>query len=64
MKPPRTNWTPYLACDAVEFSPEAYTEEDRLAAMQYLIDTKLAWSLQGSYGRAAAALIESGECHA
>lgn len=58
------HWTPYLACDALEFSPAAYTEEDRLGAMQYLINTGIAWQLQGAYGRMAAALIESGECHA
>lgn len=36
------------------------SEEDRLNAMQRLIDSGVVWSLQGSYGRAANRLIEAG----
>jgi hypothetical protein len=36
------------------------TEEELLELFQYLVDTGMAWSLQGSYGRTAYALIEAG----
>jgi len=39
------------------------SEERAIEGFQHLIDTGLAWSLQGSYGRAARQLIESGRCH-
>jgi hypothetical protein len=39
-------------------------EDTQIEAWQVLIDTGMAWSLQGSFGRQAAAMIESGVCHA
>lgn len=42
---------------------EAESEEQVIEAWQHLIDTKLAWSLQGWFGRTADALIQEGICH-
>ena len=51
----------YTACSMVEgFADEEATESEQLTAWQYLVDTGLAWTLQGWYGRNAAALIEGG----
>lgn len=41
---------------------ETATEEEQIVAWQHLIDTGLAWSLQGSFGRTASQLIEQGIC--
>lgn len=55
------------AFDAVGFIMELegdceLTQEDFIEGFQHLIDTGMAWSLQGSYGRMASALIEQGLC--
>ena len=43
---------------------EDATEEQQIEAWQHLIDTGLAWRLQGSFGRMAKRLIDEGVCHA
>lgn len=48
-----------LICEGVE---EAESEEHLIGAWQHLINTGLAWQLQGWFGRTAHALIERGIC--
>lgn len=42
----------------------AESEDQLYQAWQHLIDTKLAWKLQGWFGRTASGLIDAGICHA
>lgn len=54
-------WTPYDASACVEgFDGLDHDEETILSAWQYLVDTGLAWRLQGWYGRTANDLINAG----
>lgn len=39
---------------------EDATEEKQIEAWQYLVDTGLAWDLQGWFGRTAKVLIDAG----
>jgi hypothetical protein len=54
----------YSATMIAEGVEQADSEEQYIAAWQYLIDTGWAWQLQGSFGRTAMALINDGICEA
>lgn len=55
------NFTATMICEGVN---EPADEAQYVEAWQQLIDTGLAWRLQGWFGRQAASLIEDGVCHA
>ena len=50
----------YTAVGIAEGFIEAETDEQVLQAWQHLVDTGLAWSLQGWFGRTARRLIDDG----
>ena len=56
------NFDSYTAVAIAEGFEEAESEEQVIAAWQYLIDTGMCWSLQGFFGRTASQLIEDGVC--
>jgi len=59
---PETVMTPYLAAGIAEGFEEPENEAQVVEAWQFLIDTGLAWQLQGWFGRRAMDLIEAGIC--
>lgn len=50
----------FTAVGIAEGFIEAEDEAQQLEAWQMLVDTGLAWKLQGTFGRTAMALIEGG----
>ena len=56
------SFTSYLATAYAEgfCEGEGASEEEQLIAWQYLHDTKIAYSLQGFFGRTAQNLLENG----
>jgi hypothetical protein len=56
-----TTETPYDVVGAIiAYEGDELDEEDTVELFQYLVDTGMAWSLQGHYGRQATALIDYG----
>ena len=53
-----------LVGEIIEFETGQMSEERIIAFFQKLVDTGIAWQLQGSYGRMAARLIEAGTIQA
>ena len=56
--------SPFDATGIAEGWIEAESEDQIIEAWQTLIDTGLAWQLQGFFGRTANDLIQQGVCHA
>lgn len=46
----------------IEYEMGDLSSEKCIELFQHLINTGMAWKLQGHYGRTAAALIEAGIC--
>lgn len=61
---PKPSMSDYRATALAEGFEESDDPEEVRAAWQHLVDTGLAWRLQGWFGRTAQALIDAGEISA
>lgn len=52
-----------LTEDLIRYENDEMTNEEEVVFFQKLIDTGMAWTLQGHYGRQAQRYIEEGLCH-
>ena len=59
----QTKLTNYKATMIAEGVQEPDYPEQYIEAWQHLIDTGLAWSLQGFFGRTASTMIQNGLCY-
>jgi len=55
---------PDIVSSIIAYETGELSYDETLAMFQELIDSGKVWSLQGHYGRTAAALIEEGYCTA
>lgn len=52
-----------LFSQIIAYESGELSEQETIELFQHLVDSGLAWRLQGSYGRMAHALIEAGIIH-
>ncbi len=52
-----------LVDQIIRYESGEMENEEIISFFQTLIDNGMAWTLQGSYGRMAKALIDAGYCH-
>ena len=67
MSTPMSDYDAIMICEGAMEPPGDTPEEQEeaaIAAWQHLIDTGNAWTLQGSFSRAAMRLIREGVCKA
>jgi hypothetical protein len=52
-----------LTNQIIDFEAGELNDEQVAELFQHLVDTGMAWTLQGSYGRTAQALLDAGVIH-